>query len=358
MANENPSVSSPERRVALLPPALARPAVVGIFVILAGAVLYFAKALFLPIVAGLVLGIMFGRVSKKLEENTVPNWLAALLILLSCLVALSLVVTYLTAPVIEWVQTAPQLAEQLKSKLQFLERPLAMLDDFRTALSGQKNQPEVAIRGAQSELVQPVLEFLSPTITGFLLFVSTFYLFLAGRRSLRSSFVAFFPSHETRLRALKILNDIEYSLGTYFGLVTLINLAMGVLTAAACAIIGLPHPLTLGMLAFMFNYVPIIGPAATVCVLSAVGLVSFETLGQTAIAPLVFIGLATAEGHFITPMVIGRNLTLSAFTVLMSFAFWTWLWGPFGAFLANPLLIVALVAVEHLRARDEPDLPD
>jgi predicted PurR-regulated permease PerM len=75
------------------------------------------------------------------------------------------------------------------------------------------------------------------------------------------------------------------------------------------------------------------------------------------IAPLLFLALATLEGHFITPAIMGHRLTLNPLTVFLSLVFWTWLWGPVGAFLAVPLLIVGLVVVDHLFPDDEPELP-
>ena len=54
---------------------------------------------------------------------------------------------------------------------------------------------------------------------------------------------------------------------------------------------------------------------------------------------------------------MGRRLTLNPITVFLSLVFWTWLWGPVGAFLAVPILIVALVAVTHLFPKGDPALP-
>jgi len=68
--------------------------------------------------------------------------------------------------------------------------------------------------------------------------------------------------------------------------------------------------------------------------------------------------MGTAEGHFITPSVMGHRLTLNPLTVFLSLVFWTWLWGPVGAFVSVPLLIIGMVAVEHLFPRDEPELPE
>ena len=54
---------------------------------------------------------------------------------------------------------------------------------------------------------------------------------------------------------------------------------------------------------------------------------------------------------------MGRRLTVMPLTVFLSLIFWTWLWGPAGAFLAVPLLIVAMVAIQHIFPQDELVLP-
>jgi predicted PurR-regulated permease PerM len=64
------------------------------------------------------------------------------------------------------------------------------------------------------------------------------------------------------------------------------------------------------------------------------------------------------EGQFITPSVLGRKFTLNPLTVILALVFWAWLWGPAGAFLAVPLLIIGTVTVAHLFPTDSPELPD
>jgi predicted PurR-regulated permease PerM len=105
------------------------------------------------------------------------------------------------------------------------------------------------------------------------------------------------------------------------------------------------------------NYLPIIGPVAMFTILALVGLVAFPTIGMGVIAPAVFVGITFLEGHFVTPTIIGRRLELNALAVFVSLAFWTWLWGPMGAFLSSPLLIVSLILREHLSTPSEPQLP-
>ena len=93
-------------------------------------------------------------------------------------------------------------------------------------------------------------------------------------------------------------------------------------------------------------------------VLVVVGQVAFESIGAGLLAPTLFAVMTFLEGHFLTPMIIGRRLALNALAVFIALAFWTWLWGPMGAFLSSPLLIVALIIKEHLMPSDLPQLPE
>src|SRR5213075_2027979 len=122
-------------------------------------------------------------------------------------------------------------------------------------------------------------------------------------------------------------------------------------------LVGFPNPVTFGLLVAVLNYIPYIGPAIFAVVLFCVGLVAMPALAQAALAPALFVAIATAEGHFITPSIVGRRLTLSPFLVFLALVFWTWLWGPIGAFLAVPLLIVSFEVLGHIWPREEMNLP-
>jgi predicted PurR-regulated permease PerM len=206
--------------------------------------------------------------------------------------------------------------------------------------------------------VQPTLEFLSPTFAEFLLFIATLILFIASWKDMRRAMVMTFTARAARLRALRILNELETHLGNYLLTVTMINVGVGIVTGVICAITSMPNPAGLGALAATLNFIPIIGPVAMFAVLVMVGIVAFPTIGAGLIAPACFTAAAFLEGHFVTPTIVGRRLSLNALAVFLALAFWTWLWGPMGAFLSSPLLIVALIVKEHLMPVNSPQLPE
>jgi predicted PurR-regulated permease PerM len=266
------------------------------------------------------------------------------------------VIALVSAPVIGWVQKAPDIGRSLQDKLQVLERPLGMLRDIRNTLL--PNQTEKGLSVDLVAIVQQTVLFATPALGQTLIFLVSLFFMLLARRRLRHLLVRFFSAHESRLRALRIMNDIERNLTGYLSVMTLINFGVGLGAGIIAAAVGLPNPVAWGVLGFVMNFIPYIGAGIMELGMFLVGLVSFPSLGHAALAPLLYIAMALVEGQFITPSVVGRRFMLNPLTVFLSLVFWAWLWGPVGAFLAVPILITATVAAAHLFPKHEPELPD
>jgi predicted PurR-regulated permease PerM len=332
-------------------------ALVALLVIAIVTVLYFAKAFFLPVATAFVVGTMLSPAAGYLERRHIPRSVSAVLIVIAACAAATFFVGLIASPLMEWSTRLPELGELLKEKMRMFDRPLALWQQLQGMLGGSETLPGASFQMPKVEWVQPTFEFLSPTFAEILLFVATLILFIASWRDLRRALIMTFADRDSRLRTLRILNEIEGSLGSYLLMVTAINFGVGAATGIICAATGMPNPAGLGALAAALNFFPIIGPVITFAILTAVGIMSFPTFGGAMLAPLAFVGLTFLEGHFITPSIIGRRLELNALAVLIALAFWTWLWGPMGGFLSSPILIVGLILKEHLMPVDAPQLP-
>lgn len=343
-----------------LPPVIRRAEVVAftlvsLLIICVVAVLYAAKAFFLPIVMAFIVGTMLSPAASFLERRRIPRPVAAVLIVAAVGTGATFMVGLIASPMMEWSNKLPELGSLLREKLHVFDRPLALWQELQSMLGGSDTL--AAFQMPKFEWVQPTLEFLSPTFAEFLLFVATLILFIASWKDLRRALVMNFGDRPARLRTLRILNEIEEHLGGYLLTVTMINVGVGVITGIICAITGMPNPAGLGALAATLNFIPIIGPVAMFVVLIVVGMITFPSISGGLIAPLAFAVMTFLEGHFVTPTIVGRRLELNALAVFIALAFWTWLWGPMGAFLASPILIVALILKEHLMPVNSPQLP-
>lgn len=349
----------PVERVSGIWTSLSRAATVGIFLILFGAVLYFGRAILLPIFAAMVIALTLAPVVKAGVRRGISPWITAVLIVICAIGALSLAVTALAGPINEWIGRAPEIWASIKDKFAVLGEPLAAGHQLHRALFGDGNAPGFAAPSVVlPNVVLPVVAFVTPAAGELLLFFGTLVFCLGAQFELRARFVSLFGDRDAKLRFLRIMNDIEKNLTGYLAVVTVINAGLGAIVALGALAIGLPNPAILGVLAAVLNYIPYVGPAVMVVVLFGVGLVTFPSLGHALIAPLGLIALCTTEGHFITPTVVGRRITLNPLLVFLALAFWTWMWGPIGAFLAAPLSIVGLVVFNHLFPHEDVRLPD
>lgn len=334
--------------------SITRAANVGIFLLLFGAFLYVGRTILLPVFAAAIVALTLAPLVTAAKRRGVPPWITALLVVGLGLAALSLALIAMAGPVSEWVGRAPEIWASIKTKFAVLEAPLAAGRQLQSALFGSSGDTGISA----PNVVLPVVAFLTPAAGELVLFFVTLIFFLVWQFELRSAAVSLFARRESKLRFLKIVSDVERNLTGYLLVVTGINAALGAIVALGAFALGFPNPIIVGLLAAVLNYVPYVGPAVMVVVLFGVGLASFPSLGQALVAPIGFVALATAEGNFITPTIVGRRVTLNPLLILLALAFWTWMWGPIGAFLAAPIAIVTLVVFNHLFPDEDVRLPE
>lgn len=336
----------------------AQVATIGIFVILLIAALYLARPIALPVVAAFVIAMLLSPLSERADSYRIPTALTAIVLWLAVVAVLYGVITLVSSPVVDWINKAPDIGRTIQEKLHLLDRPLSALRDMRNAVlpagGGGGNGVNVDIVA----VVKQAASVVTPALGQILIFFVTLFFMLLGRRRLRHVLVRYFRDRDARLRVLKIMNDVEHNLTGYLSVVAIINAAVGIGAGVIAVVVGLPDPVAWGVLGFVLNFIPYIGAGIMELGMFLVGLVSFQSLTYSLLAPLLYIGMGLLEGQFITPSVLGRHFTLNPLTVFLSLVFWAWMWGPVGAFLAAPLLIIGQVMISHLFPKHAPELPD
>jgi predicted PurR-regulated permease PerM len=260
------------------------------------------------------------------------------------------IVGLLSTPLAYWIGRTAELAELIKGKLQLLNQPLAIVDEIAHALSGISGGPAPGpiVNYDSSTIIRGIVSTLTPVITQFLLFFFAMIFWILYANEVKGGISRLFAGDRAGQVARRILDDAENKVSQYFGTLVVVNLCLAALAIGIAAAVGLPNPLLWGVLAGTLSFVPYLGPAIVVATLFVIGLLSFPSLAEALVAPILWIFVTTLEGQFITPTIIGHRLTLNPFLVFLSIAFWAWMWGPLGAFLAVPLLISVVVANKHL----------
>jgi predicted PurR-regulated permease PerM len=327
-----------------------RISVVGLFVAALVVIVFRMASVVVPVVLAWVVAMVLLPVVDGLERRGLPRALTSIVLVILLIASILVIVGTVTVPLTYWVGRTGELGALLKERLQTLGNPLAFFDEIGNALSqvtgGDKSANSVNL--SSSNIVTAIFDVLTPLVSETLLFLIALVFNLIYHRDIQSGMLLLFHNDSARQMAKDILKDIQVNTSIYFGTLTIVNICLGTAAALLTWLVGLPHPFLWGTLAAVLNFIPYLGPAIVIATLFVIGLMVFSALGQAVIAPLAYLGITALEGQVITPTLIGHRLTINPFLVFLSIAFWAWMWGPVGAFLAVPILLCAMVAVRRI----------
>jgi predicted PurR-regulated permease PerM len=314
-----------------------------------GVILYVAQDAFIPVAMALFLALLLSPAVDRLQRWHVPRGLAVAIVMLVVLLAAAGAVNAGWNPAIEWLERAPQTFRKIDQRVRPLRTVIARLDEIteragrlaqgvaqstKIATSPAANEPGTALVMTKSAL--KVL-----TVIPLALF------FLIGGPPLFARMGASLSGSETSVNALRLTQAIRVEVSRYFATITLINLGLGAGTAAAVAALGMPNALLWGMIAALLNFIPYLGPAATIVILGGAALGTFDELGRALAVPGCFVVLHLIEGQIVQPLTVGRRLKVNALVILLAVWFGFWFWGIPGVLLAVPALVALKIAAEH-----------
>ena len=324
----------------------------GLFLLAMLAACYVAAEIVLPIVLAFVLSLVLQPAMRVLERVYLPRGVAALLVILVLFGTLGGLGTALSGPATSWAEKLPTGIPKLQERLSFLSRPIAAFQKFADQAQGlaQGNQPKavpVAVQG--SALSDRLLTSTRSLASGLLETVLVlFFLLVSGDTFLRR-LVEILPRFKNKRQAVDISQQIERDVSAYLFTITIMNLAVGVATGAVMALCGMGDPVLWGTVAFLLNYIPILGPITGVVVFLLAGLLSINSLWVAFLPAGLYLLIHLIEGETVTPMLLARRFTINPVLVILSLVFWYWMWGVPGAVLSTPMLAITKIICDRIR---------
>src|SRR6186713_766763 len=159
-------------------------ALIGLFFYATIGAIEFARPILLPVVAAFMLGMMLGPLINLATRAGIPVILSAIVLWLLVIAIFYGMVLLLSAPLVEWAGKGPQLAQIIKEKLTLLDRPIAAMNEIRSAIFPKSgDQQEVPFSFVS--VLQPAVAFVTPAIGQLIIFFGTLFFFLIGRAQMR-----------------------------------------------------------------------------------------------------------------------------------------------------------------------------
>jgi predicted PurR-regulated permease PerM len=315
------------------------------------AALYAGAEFLAPVAFAIVLAAILRPLVAALERARVPTTLAAAVVVLGLLAVLVAAGFALVTPVRNWLAAVPERFAAAEAKLSHLRDPVQKLTQVARRVERQAtpgtatapaSQPAVPLTPPPTEATVPLLGFVArllgttTQVVGALAeVVLLLFLILASggvflRKVLR---VLLGPDADADDAA----READAVAVRYLGVAAVIFFGQGVVVALVMWLLGMPTPILWGVFTFVFEFVPYLGAAAMIVLLSATALATFDGVGHILLPPLSYLVISTLQANLVSPLTYGRRLRLDPVAVLLSVLFWWFVWGIPGAFLAVPL---------------------
>jgi predicted PurR-regulated permease PerM len=264
------------------------------------------------------------------------------------IIAVCALAAALVGPLSFWAGELPRIWQQLQLQLAELRAPLETLRGLQEQVRSVTGETGVTVSVDESTPVESVATLAPALGAQLLLFMASLYFFVATRDQIRITVLRMCVSRRLRWRVAHIFRDVEGLVSTYLLSISAINLGLGLVVTLALWLVGVPSAALWGALAGLLNFIVYVGPAVMSAILFAIGLATFDTISGSMMPPLIYLALNLVEAQFVTPMVVGRTLTLNPFVVLLALSFWIWIWGPVGGFIAIPALLIVFAITRNI----------
>ncbi len=313
---------------------------------------------FLPVTAAVVVAIALVPALEWLERRRLPSSLAAAICVLLSLAVVNGALALIILPASVWFIELPQRLPVIRANLTPLIDFYASLQAFiERALQAFASSTAAQAQAVAIETPSSMLDYLSTSapaaaIQTFFAVLLMFFL-LSGWTSIRRSTINSRSDFNTAMQTARVIQNVVNATAAYLSTIVVINLLLGAAVAAILWLLGMPSPLMWGGIVALCNFVPYIGPLLAALLLAMGGLMTYDNVAIALLPAAVLVALHTLEANVITPLVLGRRLTINPTLILLSLSFWGWVWGAPGAFLAVPLLIIVQTVISSLRPADD-----
>jgi len=255
-------------------------------------------------------------------------------------------------PALEWARTLPQKLRLVENKLGSLRAPVDQVaratEQVEDIAKLTRSPDDQMVRLERPSLAERFLASLSDLASGSVLGLVLAYFLLASEGAFLHRIAALMTGATEQAIAGDGMRTIRGQISKYLLTITCINAALGLVVGVIMFGTGMPNPVLWGVMAGVLTFVPYLGAAVGVGIVSVVALVTFDRVSDAIIPPLLYTIAAIVEGMIVTPMVLGYRLTLNPAAIFIWLVLWNWLWGIPGAVIAVPMLVVVKILCDNL----------
>jgi predicted PurR-regulated permease PerM len=320
-------------------------------------VLYWAQAVLVPIALAILLTFVMTPPVTWLERwiGRVPAVLAMVLVVFTIL---GVAGWGLSRQVDHLAQDLPRYRTNILEKIRdvrgagrggSVEKLQETIADIRTDLEKEDAPRRTAARPVvvTSEQVAGFSEFtwLSPLIgplgTAGLVLVLVIFMLLE-RRDLRDRMIGLLGQGRLA-NTTKAFDEAGTRVSRQLLMQSLVSLIYGVVAGTGLYLLGVPYPFVWAAFGAVLRFVPYVGPVLGAGAPILISLAALEGWAGPLSVMALYVALELFTNLVLETVLYAGAAGVSQVALLVSVAFWTWLWGPLGLLMATPLTVCLVV---------------
>ncbi|MCP8937876.1 AI-2E family transporter [Alsobacter sp. SYSU M60028] len=347
--------------------------------------LYAGRDIFVPIALAILLTFVLAPAVRRLQALRIARPAAVLIVVVLAIGVIGAIGGIVAMQVTELAGNLPRYQTTIREKVQTvrgataghgaIERAADLLQDLGQELRGKSDKattapaaqypsaeppppprpeppkpipvethpPEPGPVRALLDLIEPVVH---PLATAGLIVIFVVFILLQ-REDLRNRMIRLAGSNDIQ-RTTAAIDDAAHRLSRLFLVQLGLNTSFAIVITIGLWLIGLPSPALWGILAGVMRFVPYIGAFLSAVFPLTLALAVDPGWSMLLWTAALYVIVEPLVGHVLEPLLFGKTTGLSPVAVVISAAFWTWLWGPIGLLLATPLTICLVVLGRHV----------
>jgi predicted PurR-regulated permease PerM len=341
--------------------------------------LYWAQSVFIPVALAGFLTFLLSPLVTRLRQLGMPRTPSVIVAVVFSAAVLGGVGWVVTQQISSLLRDLPNYRDRIRDKARTIQQVTQgpgrlgeMITEIRKDLDGQQARPRddeakddeaaesrpapppgptavvlepqrVAWMSRMTEFLSPMLEYLGELALATILVI----FMLLKREELRNRIIRLAGQGKI-VAATKFVDEAAHRVSRFLLMQAIVNASFGILFGLGLLAIGVKYALLWGFLGAMLRYLPFIGPYLAVTFPISLSVAMSEGWGSTLAVIGLFLVLELTIANIIEPRLYGHSMGVSEIAMLVSAAFWAFLWGPIGLVLSSPLTVCLVVMGRYI----------
>lgn len=307
-------------------------------------VLQLLSFIFIPLLFSMFLALLFWPLMRWLRKKRVPKFLSLFLVVLLIGLFFKLTGEVIQLSSNEILSSEKKLFQKADTKLAALLLPL---EDFlgMERVEGKSITLHYFQKIDLNTTFGSTIDILRNTVMTTLM--TFFFTILLLAESLNFQKILNKTIIRQKFASVKVFMRIEKDLITFIKVKFIISFFTGLGFTLTCYFFDVSFPIFWGLLAFVINFVQMIGSVISVALLSIFAFVEIDATGTLLFFILTITLVQVIMGGILEPIFMGKSFSINVITILIMLMFWGFLWGIPGMILSIPITVFIKIILEQ-----------